>query len=544
MSINRKLFLFSLIISFSFQKFTELDFLKTDDTQIKNNYGKGNCVYLRGTNIGNLFVQESWMSSTDAKDQKTINSVLEERFGKEVKNSLIQHYESSYLSILDFDNFKELGMSVIRVPFTYMNFYEKINDRNWQLKENCFDKLDWIIEQCSERGIYVILDLHGAFGSQNGQDHSGEVIDKVEDVIFYNNDNLKQLTLNLWKEIANRYKHNPAVAGYDTLNEPGEKAGTTKSYHWDYYNEIYNSIRSVDTNHIIIFESCWGANDLPSPSKYGWENVVYEFHHYVWNGQQSVDIQKLSANLLVESLKVFKVPIYIGEFTFFELGDAWTYVLDLFNKNGYHYTSWSYKSNNMGTWGIFNQKGTEKVDVYNNEISDIIRKWGEGNIGTGKQSSNGMVYNKMKENLPGTIYFMKEALENKNYFTLKVLNNNKYISADEYGQGQLRANRDSTGTWENFYIYKNDDGTVAIQSRVNNKFLCSIFDNWDGKNPIIPRSNHIEDWEKYYIEYVRDNIITIKTKINEKYVKNEDTWIRAVGESVEDATMFEIKYLE
>ena len=56
MSINRKLFLFSFIISFSFQKFTELDFLKTDDTQIKNNYGKGNCVYLRVTNIGNLFV--------------------------------------------------------------------------------------------------------------------------------------------------------------------------------------------------------------------------------------------------------------------------------------------------------------------------------------------------------------------------------------------------------------------------------------------------------------------------------------------------------
>lgn len=122
-------------------------------------------------------------------------------------------------------------MSVIHVPFTYMNFYKKINDKNWQLKENCFVKLDWIIEQFSERGIYVILDLYGALGSQNGQDHSIEVIDKVEDVIFYNNDNLKQLTLNLQKEKANRYKYNLAVAGYDKLNEPGEKAGKTKSYH-------------------------------------------------------------------------------------------------------------------------------------------------------------------------------------------------------------------------------------------------------------------------------------------------------------------------
>ena len=158
-----KIILLFFLIYFSSEQFTDLDFLKTDDTQIKNNYGKGNCVYLRGTNIGNLFVQENWMSSTDAKDQKTILSVLEERFGKNGKNSLIQHYENSYLSTEDFDKFKELGMSAVRVPFTYMNFYEK-NGNSWDLKENCFDKLDWIINECSKRGVYVILDLHGAFG--------------------------------------------------------------------------------------------------------------------------------------------------------------------------------------------------------------------------------------------------------------------------------------------------------------------------------------------------------------------------------------------
>ena len=540
----QKILLTLCLISLSIQKFTDLDFLKTDDNQIKNNWGKGNCVYLRGTNIGNLFVQESWMSSTDAKDQITINSALEERFGKAGKNSLLQHYENAYLTTVDFDNFKELGMSVVRIPFTYMNLYEKNDEGNWELKSNAFDKLDWIIDECSERGIYVILDLHGAFGSQNGQDHSGEVIDNVEDVTFYKNNTLKELTLNLWKEVANRYKNNPAVAAYDTLNEPGEKAGKTKNYHWDFYNEIYKAIRSVDPDHIIIFESCWTADDLPQPSEYDWHNIVYEFHHYVWGDEKNLDGQKLAADSLINSLKIFNVPIYIGEYTFFELADAWTYVLNLFNINGYHYTSWSYKSNNMGTWGIYNQKGTEKVDVYNTEVSEINRIWGPSNIGTGKPSSNEMVYNKMKENLPGTVFFMKYALENKNYFTLKTIDTRKYISADEYGQAQLRANRDVTGTWEHFYLYKNDDDTVSIQSRANNKFLSSIFDNWDGKVPIIARSNQIEDWEKFYIEYISDNIITLKTKSNEKYVKNEETWIRAVGDNVEDSTKFEITYLE
>ena len=540
----KNLYLLFFLMSLISSKFTNLDFLKTDDTQIKNNYGKGNCVYLRGTNIGNLFVQESWMSSTDARDQKTINENLENRFGRDKKNALIEQYESSYFTSEDILKLKELGMSVIRVPFTYMNFYEKNDQGQWKLKPNAFTRLDWIIEQCSEQGIYTILDLHGAFGSQNGQDHSGEVIDKVEDVTFYKDPNLKYLTLELWKEVAIRYRKNPAVAGYDILNEPGEKAGTTKEYHWDYYNQIYKIIRAVDPDHIIIMEACWTALDLPQPSKYGWQNVVYEFHHYVWNGEKSVTMQKLLANLLVASMKIFKVPIYIGEFTFFELPEAWSYVLNLFNVNGYHYTSWSYKSNNAGTWGIYNQKGTEKVNPTSTDINEIMRLWGPSNVGTGNVSLDGMVYNKMKENLPGNIFFMKYALENKNYFTLKVLNNNKYVSADEYGMGQLRANRDTTGTWEHYFMYDNGDGTFAIQSRANNKFLCAVFDNADGKAPLIPRSNHIQDWEKFYIEYISSDVVTFKTYTNGKYIKNEDTWVRAVGTAVEDATKFEIKYLE
>ena len=48
--------------------FTKNDFLKCDGTYIKNNYGKGSNVYLRGTNAGGVFVQESWMNATNAGD--------------------------------------------------------------------------------------------------------------------------------------------------------------------------------------------------------------------------------------------------------------------------------------------------------------------------------------------------------------------------------------------------------------------------------------------------------------------------------------------
>ena len=52
------------------------------------------------------------------------------------------------------------------------------------LKSNAFDRLDWFVQNCSQRGMYVILDMHGAFGSQNGMDHSGEVNDGKQ--LYYN----------------------------------------------------------------------------------------------------------------------------------------------------------------------------------------------------------------------------------------------------------------------------------------------------------------------------------------------------------------------
>ena len=158
--------------------FTQNDFLKVNGTYVKNNYGKGNNVYLRGTNIGNLFVQESWMSSTDARDQKTILENLTNRFGQTRALELLDYYESNYFTEADFDRCKNLGMSVLRIPFTYLNLYKK-SGNNWVFRDDAFNRMDWIVNQASQRGMYVILDLHGAFGSQNGQDHSGEVIDNV-----------------------------------------------------------------------------------------------------------------------------------------------------------------------------------------------------------------------------------------------------------------------------------------------------------------------------------------------------------------------------
>ena len=143
------------------------DFLKTNGTQIKKNYGNGDTVYLRGTNAGGWLVQEDWMNPTNASDQRTMMNTLANRFGASTRDQLVATYEDNYWTTQDFNNCAAMGMSVIRLPFTYMNLCED----NGNLKSNAFDRLDWFVSNCSSRGIYVILDMHGAFGSQNGMDH-------------------------------------------------------------------------------------------------------------------------------------------------------------------------------------------------------------------------------------------------------------------------------------------------------------------------------------------------------------------------------------
>ena len=319
------------------------DFLKVNGTQIKNRSGNGNTIYLRGVNAGGLFVKEDWQNSTNAADQKTELETLINRFGESKAYELLEYYKDNFWTTSDFDNCAEMGMSVIRVPFTYMNIYKK-SGNNWVVRDDAFTRLDWFVSECSKRGIYVILDLHGAFGSQNGQDHSGQIIDNVNDVTFFSNETYMTQTLDLWKLVAAHYRGNPAVAAYDTLNEPGEKAGSTGERHWNFYNRMYDAIRSVDPDHIIIMESCWGTGNLPNPSRYGWTNVAYEYHNYPWGNEtdDKLDTLKSTCDNFINSVNSanYGVPTYIGEFTVFEAWSGWQYWLEKYNQGHIRRTIW------------------------------------------------------------------------------------------------------------------------------------------------------------------------------------------------------------
>ena len=88
--------------------------------------GFGDPVELRGTNIGSLFVQENWMTLTNASCQIDAINILTSRFGREKAWELLTIYEENFWTDEDWDNCVELGINHIRLPITYMNVWEDI----------------------------------------------------------------------------------------------------------------------------------------------------------------------------------------------------------------------------------------------------------------------------------------------------------------------------------------------------------------------------------------------------------------------------------
>lgn len=551
------------------------DFLKVNGTQIRKQKGKGDVVYLRGTNAGGWLVQENWMNPTNASDQKTMMTTLANRFGTSKRDELVSTYENNYWTTQDFDNCAEMGMSVIRLPFTYMN----LCDDNGNLKSNAFDRLDWFVQNCSQRGMYVILDMHGAFGSQNGMDHSGEINDGKQ--LYYNQSN-KDKTLNLWKKIAEHFKGNPAVAAYDILNEPGIKAAATYSLHWDFYNEIYNTIRSKDSNHIIIMESCWDADNLPRPSQYGWTNVAYEYHYYPWSAQNSSDAQKSYFSSKVSDIANhnYGVPTFVGEFTCFEQAEGWKAAMSTFNSQGWHWTTWSYKVTGNSSWGIYNHN-PEKVDIYNDSADTIKNKWSA--VGTANGWKNDKIYNLVKPYLSGTVtstggsttddsdnnstsgvatlyehsnyggwavsleegsYDYKDILAkgiaNDQISSLRVSDGYKVTIYDDEGfKGtskeftsdasyvgnemndktssiKIEKINNQTSTTTSYNTVKLPNGKYSIKSVANEKYVAA--ENGGSETIVANRDSYGGSWETFYLINNDDGTVSIKADANNKYV--------------------------
>ena len=336
--------------------YAQLSMLHTSGRNIVN--ANGQVVPLQGVNLGGWFIMEKWMCPLDSgslPDTYSVIQMLDQRFGVATEQSLIKTYQQSWITSTDLDNIKAAGFNVVRVPVWWGQFYPLNNISNSGWRSDAFDVLDALVSEAGQRGIYVIIDMHGVVGSQSTSGDTGQQNTNT----YWSDTNNQGNTAYMWWEIANHYNGNPTIAGYDLINEPTGAPNNQAVINAQ--NDLYQTVRSADPNHIVIMEGTWGSwnwSMLPSPTQYGWTNVVYEMHEYQYNQSEAV-VEQGSTNQVNDfnNHASDNVPGYIGEFNDFGYGAAaWQFSTNAYNNAGLSWTMWAYKATDgliPDSWGFY-----------------------------------------------------------------------------------------------------------------------------------------------------------------------------------------------
>ena len=182
--------------------------------------------------------------------------------------------ESSYTELAS------LGFNHIRY---YLNTNLLVDKTTGEWNEAGWTWVDQNIAWAKKHGITFTLNLHvppGGFMS-------------ATNVNFWKSQTNLDLFKKIWVEIANRYKDENMIVGYDLLNEPFLPSQTTADEVLDTYynliNETITAIRKVDSNHIMFIESPYGYFNGSTTTYFGYtdsfrlvndSNSVYEYHYY------------------------------------------------------------------------------------------------------------------------------------------------------------------------------------------------------------------------------------------------------------------------
>ncbi len=356
-------------------------FLNANGLSICNNYGRGDVVPLRGVNVSSWLIMEGWMCPMDSSglaDNYSVLQMLNTRFGVATQESLIETYQDAWLTTNDLDNIKALGMNCVRLPFWWGDVQRL--DGTW--RTDAFAQMDWLVTNAWQRGIYTIIDCHGVPGGQSPSDSTGQFNQNQ----YWTNAVFQQQTSLIWSNVAAHYNGNPGVAGYDLINEP--YGAPTQAAIWTAYNSLYQTVRAVDPDHIIIMQGTWAGNGLnwewnvlPPPTQYGWTNVVYSMHAYAGTttpaGEQAETDKQVSD---FNNHLSWNVPCFIGEFNSHGTQTAWQYAVLQYDQHNMSWANWAYKATagSVGnSWGIYDPAGTwpPEPNIQNDSAGSISNDW-------------------------------------------------------------------------------------------------------------------------------------------------------------------------
>lgn len=187
--------------------------------------------------------------------------------------------------------------------------------------ESYIARLDSMIKLAKQAGIYSDLKL-------TVYDVKGIRVLRGWDKLWLNQNKEQDKVIAGWEKLWQRYRDEPAVIGYDLLNEPmkGNLNVSDDEFVTKYLNPFYqkaiDSLRRLDQKHLALFQPLIGAP--PYQAKINRSGVVFAPHYYpnIINYLRSSDLstaeyQPLMARL-AEEAKTNNAPLMLGEY-----GNPW-----------------------------------------------------------------------------------------------------------------------------------------------------------------------------------------------------------------------------
>lgn len=392
----------------------------------------------------------------------------------------------------------EFGFNFVR----YLIFWDFVEPEKGQLNSAYLDEVQKRVEWYTNQGMYVMLDMHQdiyslEFGGDGApawairsdgasweiemdgpwwlKNISPAVINSWNNFWAYSkHKDLQDHYIEMWKFVAQRFKDNPKVIGYDLMNEPwaGDlvKAFITgefeKNHLTRFYRRIIPAMREVDQVKYLFFEPA------PAPVTFGMPShlrtirdaipesrVVYAPHIYPlgthegkpYGGNDKKNVRDWHRERKKEVKRFGRIPLMCGEFGLSpSVKDYDVYLRDItgiFDENLWH---WAYWSNDRGGWSPLNADGTETAI-----LPHLVRAY--------PKATSGRIYN-----------FSYDPLEY--VFEMQYLNNPDikmpteiFIPRRYYSNGyNLEIETDAE------YSHEYDDANQTLYLTVNNKADVSI----------------------------------------------------------------------
>ena len=323
----RIIILFFLATCMSFSQ----GFLHNVDGEIVD--GNGEPILLRGFGLGGWLVPEGYMLHNQAwiagfESPTEIENHVIDLIGVDAAENFWNLYRDNYVAQADIDQIADWGFNHIRVPFHYKQFYDSTGTET----PMGYAIIDELITWCEPYNMYIILDMHCAPGGQNG----GPISDSDGTARLWLEESNKELTIQIWKEIATYYSDNTLIGGYDLINEPVLPGGVSLEEFKQLYVDITNAIREVDTNHLLFIEGNWYGTDFAGLTPPWDENMSYSFHKY-WGQTDLSTIQSY-----INMRNNYGVPLWMGESG--ENSNHWYYeVFKLLEENNIGWNFWTHK---------------------------------------------------------------------------------------------------------------------------------------------------------------------------------------------------------